>query len=720
MFTKLLLSLFPDSFQNNVFSPAYFHLQMISSEMFYYIILKKISENRRVNFSDMQFSYIEDKYNEKLSIGKSKNYYFSYKNFAMLNWYKNYNVSTISFVLSLIAFRFYHNEIKKNKLENYYVWFLDTFFAIWFVYMSKFKDYPESATEEEKFKLFLEVLENLFYYKLKDKNNSLDKTEIVAKFKKVILTDIKFLYFVFKITQNLTKTISCGNSPDIIKWIAWGVITDNSNLSAKLQETAKHIYIKKYTSFINYDFMSLIDLIIPEYTYISYLFITWDKAIYKYLYNGLDWIDNTKDQIDNIWKNRESSVQFQIKEVIDYVLKLDNWKQSFFGILKKYDSDVLTKEYGTQSPNIEEFHEIMVWNSNKHIKDMLQVNENFMDFYIAFWSNIYSWDWYNLEFSNFSSLNNVISEYCDSAIYSTHLKDSIKNIFYIYDLNFFNISNRLRHKDKNADNKRFLIYDSTDNILFQNILKNWIFTLFQDFNTKTNKIKITNAKCCQTYKTHFQDNIKWYISKKTKKSLIKYYFEKKLWNVIDYKLLGNIEDHFVTNFKNNIYTTDFVVFDRILTPIIEYFKENWYFKDKWFLPATIIFLGKLRETIFGYIIARWIIKYWNYENKQQILNSLDYAYSSTLFSTLSYQYINLELIQLIWIMSDAFINKYNDFAMYFITMDDNIKFINSIWIFKWEIISIPSIPNLNKKLYTYLWIYDVFKSIQLYNRRYMK
>gem|GEM_PF-3009173 len=83
MFKKILLKFFPDDIKDNALSLINFHLNIISSELFYFISIKKILENRKINFLDTKFSYLENRKNNFLSM--KKDIHYRYKIFGALN-----------------------------------------------------------------------------------------------------------------------------------------------------------------------------------------------------------------------------------------------------------------------------------------------------------------------------------------------------------------------------------------------------------------------------------------------------------------------------------------------------------------------------------------------------------------------------------------------------------------------------------------------------------
>ena len=79
MFKKILLKFFPNDIKDNALSLINFHLNIISSELFYFISIKKILENRKINNLDTKFSYLENrKYN---FLEMKKDIHYRYKIF---------------------------------------------------------------------------------------------------------------------------------------------------------------------------------------------------------------------------------------------------------------------------------------------------------------------------------------------------------------------------------------------------------------------------------------------------------------------------------------------------------------------------------------------------------------------------------------------------------------------------------------------------------------
>gem|GEM_PF-2894223 len=124
------------------------------------------------------------------------------------------------------------------------------------------------------------------------------------------------------------------------------MLVEGKNITALLKKTSRDIYIKRYSSYFNADFISLINLLVPEYTYVDYLFKVKDLEVFDYLQESLGFLDDTRDDIQAIWKDKDKYSMDNILSIIDIVTSVDSWKENFFDSLKKYNNIVLAEEYG--------------------------------------------------------------------------------------------------------------------------------------------------------------------------------------------------------------------------------------------------------------------------------------------------------------------------------------------------------------------------------------
>ena len=115
MFRKILLSYFPDNDEYGELSPIRFHLKLLSAKLFYWINLKYWLENRRIVETDSRFSYF-DMYNFAFDDINEENFYYSYKNFSLLNGFDNINIYCILPAISLLILVLYKDE--KNIQTN--------------------------------------------------------------------------------------------------------------------------------------------------------------------------------------------------------------------------------------------------------------------------------------------------------------------------------------------------------------------------------------------------------------------------------------------------------------------------------------------------------------------------------------------------------------------------------------------------------------------------
>ena len=708
MFKKILLKFFPENIKDNALSLINFHLNIISSELFYFISIKKILENRKINFLDTKFSYLENRKNNFLNM--KNDIHYRYKIFGALNWRKKYGVSTMAFTVSILASHIYYQRIKKAQLINLYVIFNKTFYDIIYIYFARFKQYPKILTDEEKFKLFLDVFIELLYKNMAAKKIKKVK-EKVETLKKILLEDVNFLYFVYSTTKHIQNVYIKNSDIDLYKWLIWGMLVEWDNITALLKKTSRDIYIKRYSSYFNADFVSLINLLVPEYTYIDYIFKVKDLEIFDYLQESITFLDDTRDDIQAIWKDKENFSIKNILSIVDIATSVDFWKDNFFDSLKKYNNIVLAEEYWGEVPAPEDVKWIMMWKVPDVIKRVSNVNEAFMDFYILLWSDISSGDSAMFQSCFLSKDIAKLDNFIEHIHTKKETSERMLDIYYLYDNKYFENSVRIKKNDDKTPWFKSIRYDTVSDIIIKNILKNYSLTLLQDFNSRLQKEYIEDKKYFNIVLKDFSSNIRKYL--KNDKKICEYFFEKKLGNLIP---SIDIEENFIKNFKENIYASDFIVFDVIVWYIIKQFEESWYMENKEIIWVLIIILARIRESFFGYIIFREILA----QNKQtNTIRWLDIVYSSFVFDLLPSNLLDIELMTILNKLADEFVANHKDFINYFVSIKENQKFVKAIW-------NIDKLGKLdNFKLPTRKYdingqVYDLLLSVQQFNKRYVK
>ncbi len=709
MFKKILLKFFPNDIKDNALSLINFHLNIISPELFYFISIKKILENRKINFLDTKFSYLENRNNNFLDM--KKDIHYRYKIFWDLNWRKKYSINIIAFTVSVLASHIYYEKIKKANLIDIYIMLNKSFYDVMYVYFARIKQYPDILTDEEKFKLFLDVFIELF-----SKNMIANKVKKIKdnadKIRKILLEDVNFLYFVYSTTKYIQKIYIINNDIDFYKWIIWGMLIEGANITNLLKKTSRDIYIKRYSSYFNADFMSLINLLVPEYTYIDYMFKVKDLEVFDYLQESLDFLDNTREDILHIWKDKEKYSMKNILSIIDITTSVDLWKNNFFDSLKKYNNIILAEEYGWDVPAPEDVKWIMMWKVPDVIKKVSNVNESFMDFYILLWSDIASGD---SAMCQSCFLSNDILKLDDFIInFLTLDEESVENllnIYYLYDNKYFENSIRIKKNDDKTPSFLSIRYNTVSDIIINNIFKNYSLTLLQDFNSRLQKEYIEDKKYFDIVLKNFSSNIKKYL--KEDKVVCKYYFDKKLGNLIPYL---DIEKMFIKSFKENIYASDFIVFDFVSSFIIEQFKNNWYMDNQNIRGILIIILARIRDSFFGYIIFRKILAQ---DKWGEIIRWLDMVYSSYIFDLLPNDLIDIELMTILDKLATKFTKKYKDFIDYFVFIKENQDFIKAIWNID-NFVKLEKYDTVKRKYEVNWQVYDTIVSIQKFNKRYVK
>ena len=163
MFRKILALFFPESETQSELSPIKFHLKLIVPKLYYGLSLKSSLTNRRTSLVDAQLSYFVPA-DIKFQDSKKENFFYSYKNYALLNGYDNYSLWIILSVVSLVAFVRYFSYLPTEKFLNYLKPLLFAINYVLLMFFAHFKVYDETLTKDERLKFILKLVDEIVFY----------------------------------------------------------------------------------------------------------------------------------------------------------------------------------------------------------------------------------------------------------------------------------------------------------------------------------------------------------------------------------------------------------------------------------------------------------------------------------------------------------------------------------------------------------------------------
>jgi len=592
MFRKILLKYFPQLDVKSSLSPIKFHLKVLSPKLFYGLSNKYATENRRTIQIDTRFSYFFPFFNN-FKDSKKENEFYSYKIFASLNAYNNYNIYTILSSITLLTFRKYYRYISEDEsILDYMKPILFGVNYLLLMFFSRIKQY-EGENKKENLIFMLNLLEKIIYHLeyTKDKKPDLKKVEYTVKnIMDILKADQEFMMFLYDTTYSLSKIYEKKSFTDILLYeyfVSWNVLDfpDEQEIKRLLRENCKKMFLKKNTYYIDVDMITLLNIIVGDTTYISYI-VNPNSEIY------LDYFVDSLAYLDEIDLNKN------LTEVVDDVLDFEKWWVWFIESLKEFNTDNIDLDIDP-SLWMQQIQDLMTKEMMDNVKQISIVNEQFLDYYLLLISRI---------------LNNNSDTFQFELRYSQYF---YKELIYEEDRKLLNMYKELDkhyfaqcyiYKNK-VDKKNYIDYYEYSSLVFSDLFyKQNIKILLSDFQRKTHLEYIPTASYTKLIKKYFYKDISKLLKNVEKNYVNKFY--SKL--IPDFKPTNEQ----IKNFRQNVYFPDFIVYYLFLKL---FNKKIWYDILRNFV--------RIKETLFGYLVFRHIV--WNsdfdeiYKSWLAIYGSLD-------------------------------------------------------------------------------------------------
>ena len=661
MFKKLLLSFFPEEEVNNKLSPIKFHLKLIAPKLFYWLTLKHTFVNRRAVCTDTKLEYFVPA-SVKTNV-KDENFFYSYKSFALLNWYDNYSLFTILPAVMLIAFVRYFSYLPTDKFSNYMKALLFSINYVQILFFAHFKEYDVDLTKIERIKFMLKIIENIIYELEIREGAKPGDGKVASHISKQVINILKkdydFVLFLYNTTEHLANIF--GN-----KWIViidlydYFVsaelldLPDIREIKETMDKTILWVHMMRYSSVISPDIISFSNIVSGEFIHINYLSPT-SIDFFPYLAENLDYI------FDIDLKNENFS------EIIDEIYNFDKLWKAIIKSLREFNSDYIDITV-SQDMNFQEVKELLSKEAIESVKKVSLINEQFIDFFILFIvrKHLVDWDNYQWEIKGFDK---KLAKYSFSQIMETKEQTRIKNEYFFLDRNYYQQA-YLYRKKKRLENPR-KIYDFYHNVAAKLIPDEQKKILLQDFTKKSLVHTIDTNNYNLIFRKSFEENIKELIKPDGYKKYIR-----------KFSFLKNFlfNDKQIANFKRNIYFPDFMVFYEFL----KNYKGTFAYKD-------IITVSFLKQSFLGYLIASKLVQdSWKLEK----------LWKSAIFVYDYNEKIDNIIDQL----------QFDEFVNFFTQVKQNKEFVKIME----EIID--KLPEKHKKWF----ILDCMKDITLYNKRFIK
>jgi len=618
MFRKIILSYLPSDNYTQL-SPIKFHLKLLSPKLFYWINLKYGLENRRLVWIDTSFSFF-DSYNIAFNNVQDENFYYWYKNFALLNGYDNYNIYVILPAIILIALNKYKNE--QFFIDNLKPVLYGLVYTV-FMFFSRIKEFPYD-TDKENFEFFITLLEKVIFhieYNHNPKQNIKNLESRIKFITNMLKTDIDFLMFLYKLSKTLYNFYNNKTFSDILlyEYLASASLLDFPNeqeIKILLKKNSKKIYIKRNTYYLDVDIISILNLILQETPFLTYITNP----------DNLEYVaDYFVDSLDHIWN---INLKDSLENIIDEVYNFKIWGEEFIASLKDYNSENIDVNIDP-SLWLEQIQEMMSKEMMDTVKKISSINEQFLDLYIYFVTR---------------RLNNASDTYQFDLLYNNDINWKLyihPDLYFAYriiDTNYFIMS--YFYKKRKAFKSAIHYYDFERQVLPDFAYKSAYKILFSDFQKKTHREYVPTWDYISIIKKYFGKSISKLIKQDIKAVYLQKYFD--LPNLV-------FTEKQIKNFKSNVYFPDFIVF-------YEFLQVSWIkINEKLLLNAS-----RIKDSLFGYLIFRKIS--WPSKKYEKLYTEGIWVYTFIDFDVESfYKYFN---------------KKYPKFLKFFSSVKQNQKFVN--------------------------------------------
>lgn len=727
LFKRILLSLFPEEDTHQSINPASMFISFISTKEFFSVINRKIVESYKLNLFDVTWDPFEFKIGLWKNIQIKQNdidNYYGYCSAANMNGYKFYNPGNIGNSMSLLVAIVTQEQFRKYPQE-YFLNFLYTCYLLIFIFAAKIKTFP-FTTKQENYNRFIEVFFNFYGFIFGQTGQKIDKEQLV-KIKKELSQESEIFFCLFYTYQKFNTIFWKEHTPSkdyYIRLLGDDIKKeDESILDQFIKESKKHIHNTTFWGIENKFLQQILPAdILMRYVFLdTNIFLAVETILGKLFDNKtIDWYLKSFLKDDN-----------KRDEFIEYITNYRHFKKHFFLWIQKYLIKLFQRD-GIEDIREEEMDDISSrigenpekWDENikipERIKKESRIMEKILNFYITFLGGfrIARSDNFFLRLHKNELLNNLTKSHTIEKLKEKSLY-FYWGMLYLYGKNIFYykyISENVR-----LGRQRFYLpYKSTSKKTYSNreILRLFeesnLATLLQDIHSKDLKIYSKNKKILSLFKEKYGSKISE-LSKQEKSKLISEIY--KPLDTILYKrdLIKNLRKYLNENdiyhIKENLYTLDFwinqTVYKRLLI-------HQRYLKDQYDEGAIIGILGKLRETLFGYLMVQIEIKKSKKELYPDILRQI---YLSEILHIGGDKREESKIKKIILEIED----ELKPFLEIVATTDDNPDFLKiGIESRSW-FVEIGKDNNFEKELTgeDSLRMYGYFKNITYYNKRFL-
>ena len=728
LFKRLLLTLFPEPEWDLQFNPATFFINFVSAKQFFTVILRKIVENYKLYFYDINFDPFEVKiwFWETPTIRLSEvEKYFSYISVAEMNWYRFFSPVVVSTALGFVAAYKTGDIFKKYKDFKLYINFVLSVVLLYYVFLARIKKVTH-LPKKQAFNHFLDIFFNFYkfvneYNDLKVDNNFYE--EIKNKLLKEKIDLFFAIFYVYAKAERIFFLHNVGmKDKEFFEWLFYDESKVGKYKNIIKDYLDNYEYYQKEPTFSTTEKM-ILNLIFPSDVLIRF-FLDWPECFE--IVNSVLWEIFKDWKLDNILKDFLDIEKWEdnVYKFLEYITDYKVYKNGYFKGVKKF----IFKALNVKSKSIsEEYIEDLLSSFSPDMKLPPEVKregmlaERLVNFYLSFIWSFWIWRWDTGYFRIYKKfiLEDIISSLETNFNWDTFyfigwlLYLYWKNVFY-YQYAFesiksgkqtFRLPTRPLYKE---------IYSSPALIHFLN--ESAFINLIEDLNYKDIKLYVRHSKIIDNFKNMFWESISKVL--KSESDEILDFFYKDIFDLLDLNdkyiwFKEDILESEIKFLKNNLYSLDFWIFKDVIN---EFIANKKLIKSELTNIILLHVLAILRQTIFGLLILYTYFKEEKKEKNIRLDDLLKIYYSEVLLLS-----FDEKLYDFFSKLFNNLLKKYEYFLKIFIKLDDNKEFLKILfenwtefidgfkeneeilWFIKWEDV---------------VWFRWVLKNITFYNKRY--
>ena len=203
LFRRLLLSLFPEEMTVNAQHPVSMFLSLISPKQLFNIIHRRVAENFKLNLYDIALDPFEVKvgFGEQPTLQvKEIDQYYAYGVVAQFNGRNYYAPGNLAAVASIVLAR-QGKHIWQKYDRSYGYTCIMTSYLLTFVFVWRIRIFPE-GTQQERYQWFIDLFFEFYLLVARQQGTEIDELTF-TQLRKDLLLEVQVFFFLFYFYQKI-------------------------------------------------------------------------------------------------------------------------------------------------------------------------------------------------------------------------------------------------------------------------------------------------------------------------------------------------------------------------------------------------------------------------------------------------------------------------------------------------------------------------------------